>query len=84
MRRNRIKDVLESLSTNGPLGTAHRVLMHLHEPAKAIPGAAPAVTAMARGVFSLQQYLDASFDRRYGTDTSGVIAVKDLRIEKGS
>ena len=84
MRRNRIKDVLESLSTNGPLGTARRVLMHLHEPAKAIPGAAPAVTAMARGVFSLQQFLDASFDRRYGTDTSGVIAVKDLRIEKGS
>lgn len=37
-----------------------------------------------RLIFALRTYVDASFDRHYGTDTAGSVSLKDLYIESES
>jgi SAM-dependent methyltransferase len=84
MARNRIKDTLEALHDHGPLGTLWRILAKARGALDGVPGVRGALLGMTRGTAAFQQYLDRSYDRRYGTDTAGIIATKDLQIERGS
>lgn len=84
MGRNRIKDTVEALQTQGPLGTLWRVLAKLRGALDGVPLVGTALLGATRGVAAFQQQLDRSYDRRHGTDTAGIIATKDLQIERGS
>jgi hypothetical protein len=84
MVRNRVRDTLEALHEQGPLATAWLVLKHANTTLGRTPVIGTVVAGVTKGVFGFQQYLDRSFDRRFGTDTADIIQLKDLRIERGS
>lgn len=80
-RKSTLNLFWKKLSRTGPLGTAMAVIEHIEEAAGTVPGA-KRLCSIARGnLVNLQQYLDRHFDRSYGTDTSGKIALKDLLIQ---
>ncbi len=66
--------------SNGPLRTIERVCYYMQNHFGKFPGIVTSFSYVLRLLSTLQQYLDAKFDRLYGTNTSGTIAIKDLAI----
>jgi hypothetical protein len=72
----------DSLRRHGPLGTAKRVCEVMQDRTNRVPGCRHLFHSIDRLLCMVQHYLDSSFDRKYGTDTSGVIPLKKLTIKK--
>ena len=70
-----------SLRKHGPLGTAWRVSKFMQNCLDGSPGWRRLLLWIHRVLCIVQHYLDATFDRRYGIDTAGLIPLKDLTIK---
>lgn len=68
------------LRRHGPLGTMRRMNNIMRDHLGKVPGCRLLFPAISRLLNSIQYYLDASFDRTYGVNTSGAILLKDLTI----
>lgn len=66
-----------SLWSHGPLGTAQRVCQVM----QSVPACRPLFLLINKLVHRVQFHLESAFDRKYGTDTSGVIPLKHLTIK---
>lgn len=66
-----------SLWKHGPLGTIQRVCKVM----QSVPGCRHLFLLINKLPYIVQRHLDNAFDRKYGTDTSGVIPLEDLTIE---
>ena len=73
--------LFNSLRKSGPLGTAKSACSVLQNRFGETPGFRRFFSTIERFLSSIQHYLDSSFDRKYGTDTAGVIFLSKLRIE---
>lgn len=78
-----LRRFLASLWRHGPLGTAKRVNTAMDSLFRNIPGCQRLFLSIDFRLQSAQNYLDSSFDRKYGTDTSGHIPLDRLTIESG-
>lgn len=65
----------------GPLATAIHVNNFFRSHLDRVPGCRRFFLSTDRLICAVQLYLDRSFDRKYGVDTSGIIPLKDLTIE---
>ena len=72
------------LNKFGPLYTTRKIITFLQNRANKIPGANIAFFSINNFLINLQHFLDGKFDRKYGTETSGVIPLKDLTISSGN
>ena len=72
---------LDSLWRHGPLGTAMRVNRAMGSLFRRVPGSRPLFSSIETWLYSIHNYLDGSIDRKFGTDTSGYIALENLAIE---
>jgi hypothetical protein len=73
-----------SLYTNGPLGTIWRINTAAQNRFERIAVCKSLCLSIQKFLYGIQIFLDSRFDRIYGTDTSGVIPLKDLEIETGN
>lgn len=69
------------LRRHGPLGTAKRVCEVMQGRSNRVPGCRRLFRSIDRLLCMVQHYFDSSFDRKYGTDTSGVIPLQKLTIK---
>ena len=68
------------LHKHGPLGTVRRITIAMRDHLDKAPGCKSLSLAINNLLNNLQYYLDASFDRKYGVNTSGSILLRDLTI----
>ena len=73
-----------SLWNNGPLATAWRLRQVMQERLGKIPGCRRVFLLAEKLLRIVELRLDRPFDRKYGTDTSGVIPLKALDIGSGN
>jgi SAM-dependent methyltransferase len=72
---------LDSLWRHGPLGTAQRANRAMGSLFRHVPGSQRLFSSIDKGLYKIHKYFDGSVDRKYGTDTSGYIALENLTIE---
>ena len=68
------------LRQHGPLGTVRRITIAMRDRLDKIPGCKSLSHSIDNLLNNVQYYLDASFDRKYGVNTSGSILLQDLTI----
>ena len=77
----RALDDYEKFRAFNPLGILDYTCRFMQNHFKRVPGCAKLFSSIQRLITIFQQYLDSAFDRAHGTNTSGVIPIKDLTIE---
>jgi len=75
-----VQKVFDSLRKHGPLGTVRRISIIMRDRFDKVPGCKRLFLSIDNLLNNVQYYLDASFDRKYGVNTSGVILLQDLTI----
>jgi len=73
-----------SLYTNGPLGTVWRICTAVQNRFERVAVFKSLCLSIKRFLYGIQIFLDSRFDKIHGTDTSGVIPLKDLEIKSGN
>jgi len=68
------------LRRHGPLGTVRRSTIVMRDRLDKVPGCKSFFHSIENFLTNVQNYLDASFDRKYGVNTSGSIPLQDLTI----
>jgi SAM-dependent methyltransferase len=66
----------------GPLGIIKRAIEYLQGHINNSSGLQGLLRFADRHLCNIQRYLEGSFDRKYGTSTSGIIQLNDLTINK--
>jgi len=79
-----LDQVSASLWRHGPLGTAKRACDQVDDRARHRGLLAAARKGLRRGLTAFQAWLDGTFDRRRGTDTSGMVPLAALLAPKDS
>jgi SAM-dependent methyltransferase len=64
-----------------PFALARRGLSKMERKVSAVPMVATVIRVTDLGVEKVRRYFEASFDRRFGTETIDVIQLKDLDVE---
>ena len=72
---------LDSLWRHGPLGAAKRVNRAMGSLFRRVPGSQRLFSSIDSCLYNIHNYFDGSIDRKFGTDTSGYIALENLAIE---
>lgn len=80
-RRGVVRKFFSTLVQQGPLVAAKRVNEYMQEHCAKIHGVGRLFLWTDGLINAVQRYLDSSFDRKYGVDTSGAIPLKNLKIE---
>jgi len=70
-----------SLRINGPLGTVWRICTAVQNRFERVAVCNNLCLSIKRFLYGIQILLDSRFDKMHGTDTSGVIPLKDLEIK---
>ena len=70
-----------SLRINGPLGTVWRICNAVQNRFEKMAVCINLCLSIKRFLCGIQIFLDSRFDKIHGTDTSGVIPLKDLEIK---
>ena len=70
-----------NLRKHGPLGTSKSVCEVMKDRLDKVVACRRLFLSIDRLLYNLWWYLDSSFDRKYGTDTSGKICIEKLSIE---
>lgn len=73
-----------SLRINGPLGTIWRICTAFQNRFERVAACKSLCLLIERFLYGIQIFLDSRFDMIHGTDTSGVIPLKDLEIKSGN
>lgn len=73
-----------SLRINGPLGTVWRICNAIQNRFERVAVCNNLCGSIKRFLYGIQIFLDSRFDKIHGTDTSGVIPLKDLKIQSGN
>ena len=76
-----VRRFFNSLRKRGPLGIVRRVCTVVQDRPHTVPGCRRLFLSIDRLRCIVQHHLDSPFDRKYGTDTSRVIPLKDLTIQ---
>jgi len=76
-----VRKFFDTLLKHGPLETVKRVSAVMQDRLNRVPGCGRLFLSIDKLIYFVQHYLESQFDRKYGTDTSGVISLKDLTIE---
>ncbi|MBN1507137.1 MAG: class I SAM-dependent methyltransferase [Sedimentisphaerales bacterium] len=76
-----IRKLFKSLYINGPLGTIWRVCTAAQNRFENVPGCKRLCTSIQHVLYRIQVSIDSRFDAIHGTDTSGVILLKDLDVQ---
>ena len=63
----------------GPLGVLDRICEIMQTRFRSIPGCRPFFQSFSNLLWKIHDYLDGSFDRKYGIDTTGVIYFDNLK-----
>lgn len=79
-----IHKFFSSLYINGPLGTLWRISNAAQTRFDKIPLCKNMCQSFHNALYAIQVFLDSGFDKIHGTDTSGVIPLKDLEINSGN
>jgi hypothetical protein len=79
-QRSIIAKTLDAWHKVGPLGTASWACIFLGNRLHQVPGCKAVFSSADRLLTDFQHYLDAGFDRKYGTVTSGRVPIEDLAI----
>jgi hypothetical protein len=79
-----IARAFNSLRVNGPLGTVWRICNAAENRFGRVAIVKRLCVSIQSALFGIQVSLDSRFDKTHGTDTSGVIALKDLEIKSGN
>jgi predicted RNA methylase len=75
-----LQKVFDSLRKHGPLGTVRRITIIMRDRFDRVPGCKRLFHSIDKLLNNVQYYLDASFDRKYGVNTSGGMLLQDLTI----
>jgi hypothetical protein len=78
--RGIIQKFFAYLRRHGPLGTVRRIIIAMRNRLDKVPGCKSLFLSIGNLLDNFQDYLDASFDRKYGVNTSGSILLQDLTI----
>jgi predicted RNA methylase len=70
-----------SLRKNGPLGTVWRICTAVQNRFERVAVCQSLCLLIKKFLYGFQIFLDSRFDKIHGTDTSGVIPIKDLEIK---
>lgn len=79
-----VRKLVRSLRTNGPLATVQLSSTAMQYRLSESSAWRPVFLSIDKALVAIQQRIDSRFDRKYGTDTSGVIALSDLPIPNES
>lgn len=79
-----IHKFFSSLYTNGPLGTVWRINKAAQNRFEKLAVCKSLCLSIQKFLYRIQIFYDSKFDKMYGTDTSGVIPLKDLEIKTGN
>ena len=77
----RVHNDYENIRAFNPLGILDYTCRFMKNHFKRVPGCTKLFSSIQQRITTFQQYLDHSFDRTYGTDTSGIISINDLTVE---
>ena len=83
-KRPVVLKLFNALRMHGPLGTVWRVCAVAQNRFGGVAICKHVCLSVQRALSSIQTSLDSRFDKTHGTDTSGVIALKDLEITSGN
>lgn len=72
---------INSLHKNGPLGTVWRICTAVQNRFERVTVCQRLCISIKRFLYKFQIFLDSKFDKMHGTDTSGVVPLKDLEIK---
>jgi hypothetical protein len=75
-----VQKFFDSLRKHGPLGTVRRIIIIMRDHFDKVPGGKRLSHSIDNLLNKVQYCLDASFDRKYGVNTSGSMLLQDLTI----
>ena len=79
--RGIVRKFFSTLSNQGPLVAAKRANEYMQERHGKTPGSGRIFLSIDRCFNAIQLYLDGSFDRKYGVETSGIVPLQNLTIQ---
>ena len=74
-------NIIKTLFEHGPLGFIVMVSRKMQQLFAKVPFLLRLSAKSTESLVAFQQQLDSRFDKKFGTDTSGIISIKDLTIK---